>query len=118
MRACSAHVHTHAEGEYCPVGLIWGQVPSEDPEHFYTISELDQLSISVRLNLSKQNFVREGSKCPQNFQWKGIIVYNYNYVTYKGHSLIIYLYTALLSLNRFSWSSEQSLPVILHFFTS
>ena len=53
--------------------MIWGQVPSENPEHFYAISELDQLSISVRLNLSKQNFVREGSKCPQNFQWKGII---------------------------------------------
>ena len=59
----------------CPVGLLW---TSSDAlvnssllcdEHIYTLEELDEAQCAVRLNLSKELFMRQG--CPLTFQWRG-----------------------------------------------
>ena len=39
-------------------------------ERIYTLEELDEARCAVRLNLSKELFMRDG--CPTTFQWGGI----------------------------------------------
>ena len=62
------------DGVECPIGLLWtpsnGSYLSVIPrERIYTLEDLDESSCAVRLNLSKELFVREG--CPLTFQWRG-----------------------------------------------
>ena len=66
---------SHTEGEECPVAILWHSGHGPNLNNLVTVEELDQISCTARLNISKQDFAREGSKCPQTFQWKGKVKY-------------------------------------------
>ena len=53
------------------MAILWHSGHGFNLNGIVTIDELDQLPCASRLNISKQNFAREGSTCPQTFLWKG-----------------------------------------------
>ena len=61
----------------CPIGLLW--TSSNDNlslircERIYTLEELDEASCAVRLNLSKELFMKKD--CPLTFQWRGKMIW-------------------------------------------
>ena len=63
------------DGEECPVGLLWTSSGYDQSlvvrEQIYTLDELDGVPCALLLNISKELFVREGSRCPLTFQWRG-----------------------------------------------
>ena len=60
------------DGEECPVAILWHSGHAPHLNNFVTIEEVGEIQCTSRLNISKQIFAREGSSCPQNFQWRGI----------------------------------------------
>ena len=68
----TSHDVAHTPGrEECPVGLLWHSGHGPNLDHFSTLEELHRVPCAVRLNVSAQNFVKEGSECPLTFQWRG-----------------------------------------------
>ena len=64
-----------AGGEECPIGLLWTSSGREfsllNKEHIYTLEDLDEAPCAMRLNLTKELFMKEDSHCPLTFQWRG-----------------------------------------------
>ena len=61
-------------GIECPVGLLWtsgdANLSLVCDERIYTLDKLDEAQCAVRLNLSKELFMREG--CPLTFRWRSM----------------------------------------------
>ena len=61
----------YTDGEECPVALLWHSGHGPNSDHFSTIADLDRIPCATRLDISSQNFVKEGSNCSHGFKWKG-----------------------------------------------
>ena len=73
LKLCALFFFEHTDGMECPIGLLWtssnGNMSRIGSERIYTLEEFDEASCAVRLDLSKEHFIRKG--CPLTFQWRG-----------------------------------------------
>lgn len=65
-----------SDGQEYPVSLLWtGQTILVEDLHYYTISELDQTTLAMTLNLSSEDFAVNGTHYLKDFQWRGAHAY-------------------------------------------